>query len=390
MLDLLLNFLKTWLTEHDLYTYVQILDRLPFRAFLSGITAFATVIWFGPRVIRWLRAKKIGDAAKFDVAALNEAMASKANTPTMGGLLIAGAIAGSVLVFGDLLNRYIQLAVIVLLWHAVIGGVDDWLKLTAASRLGGSRQGLYAWEKFVFQIGVGILVGYFAYSAGFSPDDKSLAHVVNLPLQKTYLTEAGPINPTVWYLPIWAYVLMMTLMMAGMSNAVNITDGMDGLASGITTIVGIGLIVLAFIAGAIDDAQFLLLPYVSTAGELTILTAAMVGASLGFLWFNCSPASVFMGDTGSLCLGGLIGYVAVVLRQELVVLVMCGIFVIEIASVVLQVVYYKMTKGRRIFRCAPYHWHLRMGGLQEQKIVARFWIVSILLVGIALASLKVR
>lgn len=390
MLDLLLNLLKTWLTEHGFYSYVQILDQLPFRAFLAGVTAFAAVIGLGPSVIGWLRAKKIGDAAQFDVAALNEAMASKANTPTMGGLLIAGAIAGSVLIFGDLLNRYIQLALIVLLWHAVVGGVDDWLKLTAASRPGGSRQGLYAWEKFVFQVGVGLLVGYFAYSAGFSPDDKSLAHVVNLPLQKTYLSEAGPVNPALWYLPVWAYVMIMTLMMAGMSNAVNITDGMDGLASGVTTIVGIGLIVLAFIAGALEDAQFLLLPYVSTAGELTILTAAMVGASLGFLWFNCSPASVFMGDTGSLCLGGLIGYVAVVLRQELVVLVMCGIFVIEIASVVLQVGYYKATKGRRIFRCAPYHWHLRMGGLQEQKIVARFWIISILLVGIALASLKVR
>lgn len=390
MLDLLLNLLKGWLTEHDLYTYVQILDQLPFRAFLAGVAAFAVVIVFGPRTIRWLKTKKIGDAAQFDVAALNEALASKANTPTMGGVLIASSIGTSVIVFGDLLNRYMQLAMIVLLWHAVVGGVDDWLKLTAASRPGGSRQGLYAWEKFIFQIGVGLLVGYFAYSAGFSPDEQSLAHAVNLPFQKTFLSAAGPVNPALWYLPLWAYILMMTLMMAGMSNAVNITDGMDGLASGVTVIVGIGLVVIAFIIGEREDAQTLLVPYVATAGELTILTAAMVGAVLGFLWFNCSPASVFMGDTGSLCLGGLIGYLAVVLRQEIVVLIMCGVFVIEISSVILQVGYFKATRGQRIFRCAPYHWHLRMGGLQEQKIVTRFWIISILLVGIALASMKVR
>lgn len=390
MLDFILNLLKDWLTAQDLYSYVQVLDQLPFRAFLAGAAAFAAVIGFGPRTIRWLKAKKIGDAAQFDVAALNEAMASKANTPTMGGVLIALSILGAVLLFGDLQNRYIQLALIVLLWHAVVGGVDDWLKLTAASRPGGSRQGLYAWEKFVFQIGVGLLVGYFAYSAGFAAEEKSLAHVVNLPFQKTYMTAAGPVNPALWYLPMWAYVVMMVLMMAGMSNAVNITDGMDGLASGVTTIVGIGLIVLAFIAGTRADAQFLLIPYVATAGELTILAAAMVGAVLGFLWFNCSPASVFMGDTGSLCLGGLIGYIAVVLRQEIVVLIMCGVFVIEIASVMLQVGYFKATGGKRIFRCAPYHWHLRMGGLQEQKIVARLWILSILLVGIALATIKLR
>ena len=197
-------------------------------------------------------------------------------------------------------------------------------------------------------------------------------------------------NPGVLFLPLGLYVLLMTLMMAGMSNAVNITDGMDGLAAGVTAIVGVGLLVLCFVAGTESEARNLLVPYVATSGELAVVAAAMVGAALGFLWFNSSPASVFMGDTGSLCLGGLLGYIAVVVRQEFVVLLMSGVLVLEIASVIIQVGYFKATGGKRVFRCAPYHWSLRMGGWPEQKIVARFWILSVLLVAVALASLKLR
>lgn len=391
MLWNLLDILRPWLMEQGLWRWVMVLDRLPFRSFVAGALAFTIVVSLGGRLTRWLRSKKIGDAAQFDVQALNEAMAAKANTPTMGGLLIAGAILASTLLLADLTVRYIQLALVTLVWMAAVGGADDWLKLTAASRPGGSRQGLYSWEKFVFQLGIGLLVGYFAFSAGFGPEPgaKSLSHVVNLPFQRTFTPPGGEPNDALWYLPLGAYVVVMTLMMAGMSNAVNITDGMDGLAAGVTAVVGLGLLVLCFLSGA-EAARDLLVPYVATAEELAIPAAAMVGASLGFLWFNCSPASVFMGDTGSLCLGGLIGYMAVVLRQEVVVLVMAGVFVIEIASVIIQVGYFKLTKGKRVFRCAPYHWHLRMGGLPEQKIVARFWIVSALFVAVALASLKLR
>lgn len=391
MLYNLLELLKDWLTAHNLYRFVMVFDQLGFRAFVAGFFAFALVLVAGNPVIRWLRARKIGDAAQFDVEALNQALAAKANTPTMGGLLIAAAIAGSTILFADLANRYVQIAMVVLFCYAAIGGADDWLKLTAASRPGASRQGLYAWEKFVFQIGMGLLVGYFAYSAGFgAPGHQPLAHVLNLPFQKSYESPVAGPNPALFYLAAPAYTILMTLMIGGMSNAVNITDGMDGLASGVTSAVTVGLLMLCFIAGNEEAAKNLLVPYVPASGELAIVGAAMLGAVLGFLWFNCSPAAVFMGDTGSLCLGGLLAYIGVVIRQEVVLLIMSGVFVLEIASVVLQVGYFRWSGGKRIFRCAPFHWHLRMGGWPEQKIVARFWILSALLVAIALATLKLR
>jgi phospho-N-acetylmuramoyl-pentapeptide-transferase len=180
------------------------------------------------------------------------------------------------------------------------------------------------------------------------------------------------------------------LMIAGMSNAANITDGMDGLAAGITTAVCFGLVVLGFVAGELNWAQYLLVPHVPGAGELAVIAGALAGACLGFLWWNCSPAHVFMGDTGSLALGGLIGFIAVVLRQEVVVLVMTGIFLAELGSVVLQVGCFKLTGGKRIFRCAPYHHHLHLGGWPEPRVVARLWIISVVLVVIGLATLKLR
>ncbi|MBL8745301.1 MAG: phospho-N-acetylmuramoyl-pentapeptide-transferase [Phycisphaerae bacterium] len=390
MLFNLLESLRPFLMEHGLYRFFMVLDQLGFRAALAGGLAFAIVVAAGPRFIRWLREKKIGDKAQFDVAELNAALASKANTPTMGGLLIAAAIVASTALFADMTNSYIQYALIVILWLAGVGAADDWLKLTASSRPGASRQGLYAWEKLVFQLGIGLLIGFFTYKAGTAPGSESLAHVLNLPFQKTYDNPSAPPSPHLFYLPMLVYTVITLLMMTGMSNAVNITDGMDGLAGGITVIVTLGLMLLCFIAGFEDAAKFLLVPYIPTSDELAVVCAATVGGCLGFLWWNASPAAVFMGDTGALFLGGLLGYVSVVIRQEIVLLVMSGVFLVEIASVVLQVGYFKATKGKRIFRCAPYHWHLHRGGWQETKIVARFWIVSILLVALALASLKLR
>jgi phospho-N-acetylmuramoyl-pentapeptide-transferase len=373
---------------------IMVLDQLGFRVFGAALASFLVVVLMGKPVIAWLRAKKIGDQAKFDVAALDAALASKANTPTMGGVLIAFAIAAAILLFGDPVNRYTQMALLVLFWMAAVGGADDWLKLTAASRPGGSRQGLYAWEKLVFQLGISALVSFFAFRFAAEHTEegsRALGHVLNLPFQKTFDNRLAsePMSGLI-FLPLGLYVLIGTLFMTGMSNAVNITDGMDGLASGITAAVGLGLLALAIIAGSDTLAHDLLVPYVSTSAELAIVAAAMVGACLGFLWWNCSPAAVFMGDTGSLCLGALIAYIALVIRQEIVVFLMCGVFILEIASVVLQVAYYKKTGGKRIFRCAPYHWHLHMGGWPEQRIVVRLWIISILLVLIGLASIKLR
>ncbi|MEQ9617390.1 MAG: phospho-N-acetylmuramoyl-pentapeptide-transferase [Phycisphaerales bacterium] len=389
MLYWLIDFLKDRLPDES-FRYVMVLEQIQFRAFVAGFLCFAIVLFCAKPVIRRLIALKIGDSAQFDVAALNDALKSKANTPTMGGVLIAGAIGVSILFTADLSNSYIIQSLIVLVWLACVGGVDDWLKLTAARRPGGSRQGLYSWEKLVFQLGLGLIVGYFAFSAGGSGQESSLANAVNLPFQKTYTSASSGPNPALWFLPVPLFVIWMTLVMSGLSNAVNITDGMDGLATGISAFVALGLMVLCFVAGYENAARYLLVPYIPTTDELAIVSAAIAGACLGFLWWNASPASVFMGDTGSLCLGGLIGYIAVVIRQEFVVFVMCGVFIMEIASVVLQVGYFKATKGKRIFRCAPYHWHLHMGGWQEQKIVSRFYIITLVLVAVALASLKVR
>lgn len=376
--------------EIGAYRFVMVLDQVGFRAFLAAMLSFAIVLLLGPRVVRWLREKKIGDHAQFDVAELNAQLASKANTPTMGGVLIAFAILVSTFLFADLSNAYVRYAIVVIVFLAGVGGADDWLKLTAASRPGSSRQGLYAWEKLVFQLGIGLLIGYFTFSAGFAPEEQSLSHVLNLPLQKTYESPTGAVMPHLIYLPLGAFVILTTLMTTGMSNAVNITDGMDGLATGITIAVGVGLMVLCFIAGHEPTARELLLPYVPTSDELAVVASALVGACLGFLWWNCSPAQVFMGDTGALFLGGLLAYIAVVIRQEILLLIMSGVFLFEIGSVVLQVGYFKATKGKRIFRCAPYHWHLHQGGWRETMVVTRFWIITMILVAVAIASIKIR
>jgi phospho-N-acetylmuramoyl-pentapeptide-transferase len=389
MLYLFAQRAMDWLVEHKLDWAFIVLFQTEFRALAAAGLAFAIVLLLGRRTINSLTRLKIGDTGLTDAEALRGRAQSKANTPTMGGILIAGSILASVLLLADVTRFYVYSSIVVLVWLAALGGVDDWLKLTAARRGTGSRQGLYAWEKLVFQIGLGLLIGIFAHQQGDTEAPRDLAHVLNLPFQKTY--ESGStLNASLIFLPKWAFVMIAILMTAGMSNAVNITDGMDGLASGISTAVSIGLCVLALIAGKLAWAQHLLVPYVPGSEELAVLAGAMAGACLGFLWWNCAPAQVFMGDTGSLCLGGLIGYIAVVIRQEAVTLLMSAVFLAEIASVVMQVGYFKATRGRRIFKCAPYHHHLHLSGWTESQIVSRAWIVSILLVVAALASVKLR
>ncbi len=390
MLYLLLDLARNRLVEIGLYRYLQILDRIEFRAFAAAVLAFAIVLTLGRPVIAFLRRKKIGDAGLADTALLAAAAGSKASVPTMGGVLIVGATLASVLLLADISNFYILLGLIVALWLAILGGMDDWLKLTAASRATGSRQGLYAWEKLVFQLGLGALVGYFAFNHGQTDSPHDLAHVLNIPFQKTYESSAGTLNSSLLFLPRWAFILLSVLMLTGMSNAVNITDGMDGLAAGTSAAVSLGILVLATVAGIQSWAQWLLVPYVPESAELSVLAGATAGACLGFLWFNCSPASVFMGDTGALALGGILGYIALVIRQEALLLIMSGIFVIEIGSVMLQVGYFRLSGGKRIFKVAPYHHHLHILGWREQQVVARFWIVSVLLVVLALASVKIR
>lgn len=388
MLYILLDLLRNVLHDRGLYSYVRILDELQFRTLFAALLSFAIVLAFGRSTIAWLVKQKIGDSGLSDAQALQHHAASKANTPTMGGLLIVGAIAGSVFLLADLRQFYLQLGIVVLFWLAVLGGFDDYLKLTAKARGTGSRQGLYAWEKLVFQLGLGVIVGFFLYQQGTASDD--LRHVLNLPFQKTYIGISKLQNPNLIYLGFVPFVVLATLVITGMSNAVNITDGMDGLAGGISAAVSMALVGLALTAQNIGDAQTLLVPYIQGSQELPILAAATAGACLGFLWWNCSPAQVFMGDTGALAIGGVLAYVALVIRQEFVLFIMSGVFIWEIASVAMQVGYFKWTKGKRIFRMAPFHHHLHLGGWTEQQVVARSWIVTILLIVVALATIKIR
>lgn len=395
MLYAIYDILREWLFDRGLVWPLAVLDQLEVRALGALAVAFAIVVLFGRRFIRWLVSKKVGDSGITDAEALRAVAAGKSNIPTMGGALIVFAILVATLLLADVRQFYVQLGIVVLLWLAVLGGVDDYLKLTAAQRGAGSRQGLYAWEKLVFQLGVGLLVGYFAYQHGATDGGRDLPHVLNLPFQKTYENKGGAIADGLIYLSLPVFVVIMTLMVTGLSNAANITDGMDGLASGTTVAAALGLLILAFVAGDLRWAQELLVPHVPGAGELGVVLAAIVGACLGFLWWNCAPAQVFMGDTGSLSLGGMLGYIAVVTRQEFVVLVMCGVFLLEIASVTLQVGWFKYTRirtgtGQRIFRVAPYHHHLHMGGWTESQVVSRLWIVAVLCVVIGLVLVKLR
>jgi phospho-N-acetylmuramoyl-pentapeptide-transferase len=375
------------------FDFLSVMYQLQFRALAAAGLAFLIVIVLGKPVIGWLVRQKIGDSGATDAEALRGHNQSKANTPTMGGILIIGSILASVFLLGDLTVSYMKYAIVVVVWLAVLGGMDDWLKLTAKSRGTGSRQGLYAWEKLIFQLGLGVLISWFIYGQGVvqgaeGADD--LRHVLNLPFQRTFEPVSKEHNPALIFLSMPVFIVFGTLMIAGLSNAVNITDGMDGLAAGISTAVMFGLFVLAMIAGDLGWAQYLYVPYVANAGELSVLCGATAGACLGFLWWNCSPARVFMGDTGALSLGGIIGYVAVVTRQEFLILLMSGVFLAEIGSVVLQVGYFKATGGKRIFKVAPYHHHLHLSGWPEQQVVARLWIVSVILVVLALALIKVR
>jgi phospho-N-acetylmuramoyl-pentapeptide-transferase len=377
---------------------IQIFTQFHFRAFAALIFSFFFVIVFGPKTIARLRALKVGDNPEFYNADLNTLNQGKRDTPTMGGILICGAILSSVFLFTDLSSRYVHLAMLIMVWLAGVGMFDDWLKLTAARRAAGTREGLFAWEKLLFQLGGALLVAFFLFSVSASETDPS-AISLNLPFQRTFENQSfdqirasatAELNPNVILLPLWAFLIIGTLFIAGTSNAVNIADGMDGLAAGTMSIASVVVMVLCFVASNREWSLLLMVPYVPGARELIVISGAMVGACLGFLWFNCNPARVFMGDTGSLALGGLLAFVAFAIRQELLLILIAGIFYLELASTMLQVGYFKWSGGKRIFRCAPIHHHFHLGGWSESQVVVRFWVITAMLGAIALAVIKVR
>ncbi|HAU37154.1 MAG TPA: phospho-N-acetylmuramoyl-pentapeptide-transferase [Phycisphaerales bacterium] len=356
----------------------------------AALISFLIVVLLGPRVIRFLVRKKLGDRPEFDHADLNQLTRHKSNTPTMGGILIVLAILGSVLLFANLRIKYVLMGLLALVWLGAVGAVDDWIKLRYAAGAG-TRDGFKSWEKILFQIGLAVLLAVAIRAYGSQSDIVDAANKVYNPAYSLYL----PFKPTPIYLPALVYIVIVVLTMVGSSNAVNLTDGMDGLASGCTGIVAGVLLLLSWIVGVGAWARQFEMPLVAGAVEMTIFCASVLGACVGFLWYNAHPAQVFMGDTGSLPLGGLLGYIAVVTRQEVILLIAGGVFVMESVSVMLQVGYFKFTKrggrqGKRIFRCAPLHHHFHLGGWAETKVVVRFWVMGLVFAALALATLKLR
>lgn len=371
-----------WL-EGANYAYKSVL----FRATCAILLGFALVWLLGPRVIRALIRRKLGDVPEFDHTTLNQLARDKANTPTMGGVMILAAMIASTLLLADLTNYYVRMGLFCMVWLGVLGGLDDWFKLSAARRTG-TRGGLRTYEKLLFQAALGVLLGYFIYRHG-KTNFEAFA-IVGVEQVPTFKVLAVPFYKANLALGVGAFMVVAVLVIAGTSNAVNFTDGLDGLASGCVALCSFVFMVLSFLVGDPKWAAYLLLPHVPFSGELAIICGAMMGACLGFLWYNCHPAMVFMGDTGSLPLGGVIGYVAIVTRQELMLLIVGGIFVIEALSVILQVAYFKTTGGKRLFRVAPIHHHFQLGGWTETQTVIRFWLISAIFAAIALATVKLR
>jgi phospho-N-acetylmuramoyl-pentapeptide-transferase len=359
-----------------------------FRGICAAIFCFVLTLVLLPKVIRQLLKWKVGDRPEFDHAPLNELMSDKSNVPTMGGVLILISVALAMLLFADLWNFYVRMGLVCLVWLGVLGGVDDWLKLTAKTK-GRSREGLRTYEKLLFQIGLGVLLGAYIYRYG----DTNFAVVHALgeaTAVPAYKVLSVPFYKPGLQLGAMAFMVVTVLVMTGTSNAVNLTDGMDGLASGCVALCALVFMLLTYIVGSEDLARKLLFSHVPKSGEMVILCGAIMGSCLGFLWYNCHPARVFMGDTGSLPLGGLIGYVAIVTRQELMLFVAGGVFVIEAISVILQVGYFKYSGGKRVFRCAPLHHHFHLGGWSESQTVVRFWLLAALFTGFAMATIKLR
>jgi len=374
-----------WLTGGQPYAHQSAL----FRATVAVLFAFAFVWAFGPATIRVLVRLKVGDRAEFDHETLNRLQRDKRNTPTMGGVLIVLGIIVSSVLLADITSFYVVLGLFCLAWLAVLGGVDDWLKLTAGRR-GGTRDGLRMWEKLVFQVALGALLAIFILRTGATNVEAARYLNVEMPHHPVYNVLSIPFYKHGVTLAMPVFAIITVIVIAGTSNAVNLTDGMDGLASGCMVLTAFAFMVLAYVVGTASLSERLLFFHIQGAAELSVMCGAAVGACLGFLWYNGYPAQIFMGDTGSLPLGGLMGYVAIVTRLELMLFIVGGVFVIEAASVLIQIFYYKSTGGKRFFRCAPLHHHFHLGGWTETQTVMRFWLLAALFAAGALATIKLR
>jgi len=360
MLLILSEYLAHYHSGFNVFQYLTL------RAILGILTALVISFVIGPMIIRRLSRYKNGQPVRDDGP---QTHLSKAGTPTMGGLLILIAIAVSTVLWADLYNRYVWVVLIVTLLFGFIGWVDDYRKLVRQDPRGLSSRYKYFWQSVI-----GLGAALYLYTHVNSAIETALI----VPFFKDVVIDLGLM-----------YVLLTYLVIVGSSNAVNLTDGLDGLAILPAVMVAGALGVFAYVTGNVNFATYLGIPYVAGVGEVVVFCGALVGAGLGFLWFNTHPAQVFMGDIGALALGAALGIIAVVVRQELVLFVMGGVFVIETISVILQVVSFKLT-GRRIFRMAPLHHHFELKGWPEPRVIVRFWIITIILVLVGLASLKIR
>ncbi|MFP3928721.1 MAG: phospho-N-acetylmuramoyl-pentapeptide-transferase [Desulfobacteraceae bacterium] len=347
------------------YSWLNVFRYITFRTILTALFALGVVLFFGVWGISRLRAMQIGQYIREDGPPNHR---SKAGTPTMGGCLMLPVIMGSVVLWADPANLYVWLMVGIILCFGAIGFADDYLK-----RVRRSSRGLTVRAKFSLQFLAALAAAVVLFnSAGF---DSRLT----IPFFKHIRPDLGA-----WYIPFAVFIVV------GASNAVNLTDGLDGLAIGPIIVAFSSYLVFAYLAGHVKIAEYLQIPYVAGAGELSVFCGAVVGAGLGFLWFNAYPAEVFMGDVGSLPLGAALGTVAVITKQELVLVLVGGLFVVEALSVIFQVIYFKMTAGRRIFRMAPLHHHFELKGWPESKVTVRFWIISVVLALMAISTLKLR
>jgi len=346
---------------------LNVFRYLTFRAAIASLTALVIGIACGPPLIRALRRHQIGQAIRDEGPASHHA---KAGTPTMGGLLLLVAITAPVVLWGDLVEPWVWVVTLATLAFGAIGFLDDYLKVTR-----GRNQGLFAWQKLGLQVVAAFMA---AYAIRQITGTAAPARELIAPFFKNVHLDLG-----IWYVPFVALVIV------GSSNAVNLTDGLDGLAIGSILFASGTYAIFTYLAGNVKTARYLQIPYVAGAGEVAVFCAAMVGACLAFLWFNCHPAEVFMGDVGSLALGAAVGCTAAISKQELLLVVVGGLFVAEAISVILQVASFK-TRGTRIFRMAPLHHHFELLGWAETKVVVRFWIIAVVFALMGLATLKLR
>jgi phospho-N-acetylmuramoyl-pentapeptide-transferase len=347
-------------------SYLRLFQYITFRSAYAALTALVIVLIFGNMVVLWLRRLRLKESIRDDGPATHK---NKAGTPTMGGLIILGAVLLSILLWGNFTNRYLIILIGTTMLLGILGFADDYIKSVKKQ-----KDGIPVKKKLLFQTLIAALAVFLVY---FFPSEDQHTTELFIPFVNEAIIDMS-----------WGWIIFAVIVIIGSTNAVNLTDGLDGLAIGSVLIVTGTLAIMTYLSGHVKIANYLRIPYIPESAELTVFLAALSGASLGFLWFNCNPASVFMGDTGSLALGGVIGIVAVMIKKEIFLFIVGGVFVLEALSVIVQVISFKM-RGKRVLKMSPLHHHFELSGWSEQKVVVRMWILGIILAILGLSSLKI-